>query len=287
MKQIVVLSGKGGTGKTTITASLSTLFDDKLLVDADVDASNLHILFDLEEKEKNPYSGGSKAEIDPDKCVNCGYCSTLCRFDAIQNNDGIFSVDPLRCEGCGCCATFCPQKAIELKAAQNGWFRHKENEKFKLIDGELFPGEETSGGLVAVVRQNGMKHSTENKTPLIIIDGAPGIGCPVTSSITYTDLALIVTEPSKSGLHDLKRIVQTVKNFKTKCLLVINKFDLNDTLTSEIEKYSSEENLEIIGKIPYDTTVMTATRLGKPIIDFDCPVASEIRNIKTRLSEYI
>lgn len=287
MIQIVVLSGKGGTGKTTITASLSYLFEEKVMVDADVDASNLHILFDLKESERTPYSGGQKAVIDKAKCTECGTCVNLCRFDAIHKFNGKVSIDPLRCEGCGVCRHFCPHGAVELISSQNGWLRISEGESFPLIDGELFPGEETSGGLVAVVRKKSLEKANDGKIPNIIIDGAPGIGCPVTSSITYTDLVILVTEPSLSGLQDLKRIVETVEIFKTRSLLIINKYDLNDSVVDELEKFANSKGIEIIGKIPYDSTVMKATRAGKSILSYDCPASREITTIHGKISEYL
>jgi len=279
MKQIVVVSGKGGTGKTTLAGSLASLSKNTVVLDADVDAANLHLLFELNIEKNDPYFGGHKAVIKPEKCNGCGVCKDLCRFEAIEMKNKKAVINSFRCEGCNACVVFCPTKAIHLEAPQNGWIRSGNSSLFPFADGNLFPGEETSGGLVAEVRKKGSFTASEKTADGIIIDGAPGIGCPAISSMTYTDFAVLVTEPSQSGLHDLKRIAQTADRLKVHYAVVINKADIEPETSKKVEGYCIENEIEILGKIPFDMQVMTATREGKPLSQYNGKAATAVKEI--------
>jgi len=268
MKQIAIVSGKGGTGKTTIASSFGVLNDNSLLADCDVDASNLYLLFQPTVEEEFEYYGGKKAIIDQDKCDQCGICKEVCRFEAIKVESGTYTVDPYACEGCNACVISCPQKAIKLEDSLAGRYFYSTTvkEKKALIYAKLEPGEETSGGLVAEVRKLSLRKASDIGEESIIIDGAPGIGCPATSSIAGVDYVVIVTEPTSSGLHDLKRIIETVKHFRREAGVIINKFDLNPEVSNEIKNYCVSENVDVLGEIPFDETVVNAVLEGKPII---------------------
>lgn len=282
-KQIAVVSGKGGTGKTTLSSSLIDLFDNVLGADCDVDASNLYLLFDPKIEKQYDYYGGKKAVINNEKCINCGLCQNLCKFDAIYNNDNKFIVDEFACEGCNRCVLKCPVGAIELLDNRAGEYYRSVKNNTTFIHAALEPGEETSGGLVAEVRKLANKVAEDNNNDFIVIDGAPGVGCPATSSITGVNYVVIVTEPSKSGIHDLERIVDTVKHFKRKFDIVINKYDINFENTEYIEKYCKENNIEVIGKIPFDKTIVNATNEGNPVTQYDCEATEEIKSIANKI----
>lgn len=268
MKQIAIVSGKGGTGKTTIASSFGVLSKSSLLADCDVDASNLYLLFQPRVEEKFEYYGGKKAIIDQNKCDRCGVCAKVCRFEAIKIENGIYNVDQYACEGCNACVVSCPQNALRLEDSLAGeYFYSKATlEEKPLVYAKLEPGEETSGGLVAEVRKLSLRKASDIGKELIIIDGAPGIGCPATSSIAGVNYVVLVTEPTSSGLHDLKRIVETVKHFRREAGVVINKFDLNLEISNEIKNYCISENIDVLGEIPFDETVVKAVLETKPVV---------------------
>ncbi len=281
MKQLAILSGKGGTGKTTISSAFIRLAKNKGFADCDVDAPNLMLIMnDKNQCETNDFYGLGKAVINKDLCIKCRECERLCRFDAIH--DG--TVNQYECEGCGVCQRFCkaidvygkPAIALEDNISGNTYISETCNGIFSYA--ELKIGNGASGKLVTEVRKN-LFNNIKNEE-LIIIDGSPGIGCPVIASITGVDMVLVVTEPSVSGIHDLERIIQTSKKFGTKCIVCINKYDLNNVLTERIEDFCVEKEIILVGKIPYDENVSNAINMGKSIIDFNgSPASKEIKQI--------
>ncbi|OSS42662.1 MinD superfamily P-loop ATPase containing an inserted ferredoxin domain [Desulfurella amilsii] len=279
VKQLAIVSGKGGTGKTTLSASFAYLAENTLMVDCDVDAPNLHIILKPKIIRTIEYFGSKKAFIDYDKCVNCGICKSVCRFEAIDFVNNAYVIRDYACEGCNACTIACPEGAISLKSVLNGKYFESICETGSMAHALLNPGEETSGGLISEVRKLSLEIAYAKKLQLIIIDGAPGIGCPATSSIVGAKYVIVVSEPTKSGFHDLERIVKTIKHFKIPHGIVINKFDINQTQTNAIFEYAKGENLEVIGAIPYDKTVEEATRKARPVIDYDCQAALAIKNI--------
>lgn len=286
-KQIAIVSGKGGTGKTTLSSSLIDLFGNVLGADCDVDASNLYLLFDPKVEKQYDYYGGKKAIIDNDKCTKCGICESLCTFKAIYNNEGKYFIDEFACEGCNRCVMRCPVGAIELLDNRAGEYYRSSKNGTTFIHANLEPGEETSGGLVAEVRKMANKVAEEENIDYIIIDGAPGVGCPATSSITGVNYVVIVTEPSKSGIHDLERIVDTVKHFKREFDVVINKYDINLENSEYIENYCKNKGISVLGKIPFDKTIVKATNEGKPVTQYDCKATEEIKSIANKIRNKI
>ena len=266
MRELIVISGKGGTGKTSIIAGFASLAEKKVLCDADVDAADLHILVKPDVLMAEDFVSGHTADIDRDKCTECGLCIDLCHFDAI--NDG-FYVNPLDCEGCGVCVYFCPEKAIEFPVNTCGqWFR--SNTRFgPMVHARLGIAEENSGKLVTLVRQEARKLAEQKKLDLILTDGPPGVGCPVIASIGGASAVLVVTEPTLSGMHDMERVVNLAAHFKVKAMVCINKYDLNLDLTREIENYAQKENLPCLGRIGFDPNFTNAMVLGKTIVEYN------------------
>lgn len=256
MKQLAILSGKGGTGKTTVATALSTIIKNKIMADCDVEASNLNIVLQGDIIEKKDFYGKEVAVINKDKCVQCGLCEELCRFNAISN----FKVNPYYCEGCGLCMYKCPKKAIKMEEEKTGnviYAKTKSGEK--VVYAELFPGTDGSGKLVTEVRKKAKEISDDNDEYLII-DGTPGIGCPVLASATGVDVILVVTEPTLSGFADMKRVLLAVENFKVISTVCINKWDLNEEVSSQIEEYCRENNIPVVGKINFDETIIKALK---------------------------
>jgi len=282
MKQIAIVSGKGGTGKTTIASSFGILKENSLLADCDVDASNLYLMFQPKSEEEFKYYGGKKAIIDQSKCDQCGICEKVCRFEAIRAESNTYSIDQYACEGCNACVISCPQEAIRLEDSLAGRYFYSTTtlERKPLVYARLEPGEETSGGLVAEVRKHSLRKAGDLGKELIIIDGAPGIGCPTTSSIAGVDYVVIVTEPTSSGLHDLKRIIETVKHFRREAGVIVNKFDLNPKVSNEIKNYCISEGVDILGEIPFDEIVVKAVLETKPVVYYsDSKAGAAIKNI--------
>lgn len=264
--ELVVLSGKGGTGKTTIATALSELANDVLRVDCDVDAPNFYLFYKGEDLEKHDFIGSKVATIDETKCITCGRCKNVCRFDAVEYKDNKYRIGNFSCEGCGACILVCPNEAITLNDEKTADIYLTKLKSGLLSRAEMEIGADGSGKLITELRELGKRNNKENK--LTIVDGSPGIGCPVISSITGSNVALIVTEPTKSGLEDLIRVVSLCKHFRVKTLLCINKFDINIEMTNAIEKYAIENEIDIVGKIPFDETVMQSINELKPITHY-------------------
>ena len=252
MKQIAIISGKGGTGKTAIAASFAVLATDKIIADCDVDASNLYLLLNPAIKEKSEFKGSKTAVIDDKRCTECGICEENCRFDAICE----CVIDPILCEGCGVCVISCPEDAICLEETVSGYTYISDTKYGPMSHAELKIAEEATGKLITAVRNNSIELTRHHN--LILIDGPPGIGCPVIASLSGVDMALIVTEPSQSGVHDLKRILGVVAHFGVKPVVCINKYDINEEVTEEIEEFCRENGVEIAGKVPFDVSITKA-----------------------------
>ena len=269
MKQILIISGKGGTGKTVVTASFASLAENKVLVDCDVDAANLHLILNPESQEVHDFKSGKTAFIDKNQCCSCGLCESLCRFEAISKNvsDDKYFVDPVSCEGCGFCALACPSGAIEMKENLSGqWFVSKT--RFGLfVHAKLGVAEENSGKLVATVKQKAKELAKEHNVDWIIVDGSPGIGCPVIASLSDVDCAVVVCEPTVSGIHDAKRVIEVANHFKVPSKIVINKFDLNIDMTKNIEMFAKESDIEVVGRIPFDKRIVESVSQRKTVIE--------------------
>jgi len=261
--ELVVLSGKGGTGKTTIATALAELAQDVVRIDCDVDAPNFYMFYEGYDIEKSQFSGGKKAVIDKILCIKCGKCESVCRFDAIEN----FNINSFSCEGCGACTLVCPEKAIRLEEEKTADTFITQLDKGILSRAEMEIGSDGSGKLIMFLRKNGKKFSYDEK--FIISDGSPGIGCAVIASITGCDAVLIVTEPTISGLEDLKRVVTLCEHFGVLTMVCINKFDINENMSCKIEGFIKEKKLVLVGKIPFDDTIMKSINELKPIIYYE------------------
>lgn len=263
MRQLLILSGKGGTGKTTLASAFIHISGARAYADCDVDAPNLHLIKrDYTEEEHHDYFGMDKMAIDPERCISCGKCMAHCRFDAISNEKG-YKVSPLACEGCGVCALVCPVSAIHSEKVKAGDLSIFKGESF-FSTAKLKMGSGTSGLLVTEVKKQ--LKSCPFEADLVVIDGSPGIGCPVIASISGVDMVLIVAEPSVSGLSDLKRIVDTAKIFKPKLAVCVNKFDTNEALTEAIISYCKTEGVDYVGKVPFDPQVVKAVNNGVSMV---------------------
>jgi len=290
MKQLVILSGKGGTGKTSVAAALAHLASEEMpivLADADVDAANLELVLAPIKLEEHVFMGGQVAVIDPQLCQLCGRCFEVCRFDAILPGEDTYRVDALACEGCASCVYQCPEDAIHVEEQQAGlWFR-SDTRFGPLFHAHLFAAQENSGKLVTLVKQQGRLLALDEGRKLLIVDGPPGIGCPVISANAGADLALLVTEPTVSGVHDLERILGTVRHFRVPALVLINKADVNPERAAEIEAYCRAENIDLVGKLPYDTVVTEAMVRGQPVTAYqpDGPMAMALSAVWARVKE--
>jgi MinD superfamily P-loop ATPase len=289
VKQLVILSGKGGTGKTTVTAALAQLASRDLsivMADADVDAANLELVLDPTRQEVEDFTGGKVAAIDPAKCTACDICHQVCRFEAIIPGDKAYQVDALACEGCAACFYQCPEEAIHMQEEQDGqWFR-SDTRFGPLFHAHLFAGRENSGKLVTLVRQRARLLALDTGAALVLVDGPPGIGCPVIAASTGVDLALHVIEPTVSGVHDLERIMATTDHFGVPSLVAINKADLNPTRAEEIAAFCAERGVEVVGQIPYDNLVTEAMVQGQPVTAYsDGPVTEALSDIWHRVRE--
>jgi MinD superfamily P-loop ATPase len=266
MKEIVVISGKGGTGKTSIVAAFAALAKNKVLCDADVDAADLHLIMAPTVQEQHDFQSGHMAIIDQDKCTQCDLCRNLCRWNAISAD---YKVDPIECEGCGVCVYFCPEKAIEFPLSTCGEWFISDTRFGSMVHARLGIAEENSGKLVTLVRQEAKKLAEEKNLDLILTDGPPGIGCPVIASMGGASAVLIVTEPTVSGKHDMVRVAQLAAHFKIPGMVCVNKFDLNPEETHIIEDVAKEKDLTVLGRIPFDPIFTKAMVLGQTIFEYD------------------
>mgnify|MGYP001456775656 FL=1 len=273
-KELVILSGKGGTGKTSLVAAFAALAERKVLADCDVDAADLHLLLQPEVRRRGTFSGGAKAVVRAQDCIGCGACLARCRYDAVRREgggagDARFAVDPLSCEGCGVCVWSCPVKAIDFQPQTGGEWFVSDTRHGPMVHARLGVAQENSGKLVTVVRREAARLAAERHLDTVIIDGPPGIGCPVSASIGGTTLVLIVTEPTVSGLHDLERVAQLAAHFKVRAMLCVNKSDLNSEMTATIRRFAAEKHLDVAGEIPYDTTATRAQLSGQSVMEFE------------------
>jgi len=276
VKEVVVLSGKGGTGKTSIVGSFAAIAKNKVMADCDVDAADLHLLLSPSIKETNEFRSGQVAVIDNDKCIECGLCQELCRFNAIKD----YKVEPVSCEGCGFCSHICPVDAINMKECKAGDWFISDTKHGLLVHARLGIAQENSGKLVALVRQKAKELAEKNGLDYIISDGPPGIGCPVISSLSGTSLALIVTEPTLSGIHDMERVLAVCKHFGVPAMVCINKYDLNDKNTIAIHDYCRENGIDVAAMIPFDNAVTEAMVKGVSVVEHsDGRVAREIKSL--------
>jgi MinD superfamily P-loop ATPase len=285
MKEIVIVSGKGGTGKTTLTASFAYLAGNNVLADCDVDAADLHILARPEIIHEEDFHGGAKAQIIQEKCVQCGECSSACRYQAISDD---FIVNPLSCEGCGLCFHLCPTEAIVMDECINGKWFISNSRLGPMVHAALSPGEENSGKLVALVRNQAKVLARQQGKTLILVDGAPGVGCPVISSITGADHVIIVTEPTLSGLHDMDRALKLVQGFGITASVVINKADINPDVTKKIAEFSEKSGAGVLGLIPYDPLVLKSIVQRKCVMESERgPAAEAIAGVWDTLDEMV
>ncbi len=282
MKELVVISGKGGTGKTSIVASFAALAKNAVFADCDVDAADLHLVLEPKIKQTNDFSGGKRAAIVTEKCIGCGRCQDLCRFNAIHFNgqandmvDKTFTIDPISCEGCKVCVEFCPVDAIKFEESINGQWFISDTRFGTMVHAKLGIAGENSGKLVTLIRKEAKRIATEQKKDLIIVDGSPGIGCPVIASITGADLVLIVTEPTLSGKHDLGRVADLAAGFKIPTLVTINKFDVNPDMAERIEKDARSRDIKMVGKIRYDEAFTKAQILKSTVLEYTGGAVSE------------
>lgn len=266
MKELVILSGKGGTGKTSLTAAFAALADACLLCDADVDAADLHLLMQPVIRQQSDFTGGGVAVIDPQRCTDCGTCIDMCRWSAISSD---FVVDEITCEGCGVCVDFCPEQAIDFPVKTCGQWFISDTRFGPMVHARLGIAEENSGKLVSLVRREARQLAEARNIDLILTDGPPGVGCPVIASVGGATSALIVAEPTVSGIHDMGRAIDLCRHFKVPVLVCINKFDLNPENTITIETMSREAGLPVVGRIPFDPVFTRAMIQGKTLPEFD------------------
>ncbi|MEN8155692.1 MAG: P-loop NTPase [Bacteroidota bacterium] len=270
MKEITILSGKGGTGKTTITAAIASIASDAVFCDNDVDAADLHLILEPSIREENHYLGSWVASIDESQCNGCNICQDQCRFDAIHTNENGFpEINPLQCEGCRLCERLCPVDAISSERSDRNFWYVSDTRFGTLVHAHMGPGEDNSGKLVSEVRKKAKELAVEQNAKYVINDGPPGIGCSAISSVTGTDQVLMVIEPTVSGLHDASRLVELIDSFSIPMAALINKYDINLEMTTEIENFLEEKKIPLVGRIPFDQHMVESMVEGKSIVEFD------------------
>ena len=288
MKQITIISGKGGTGKTSIIAALASVAENAVIADCDVDAADLFLVLKPQILFENKYLGGKTAVIDYSKCTNCGICKDLCRFDAINTIENRITISEFSCDGCELCKRVCPEDAISMIQSDSSRWFISDSRFGPMVYARLGIAEDNSGKLVTVVREEAKKIAKDKNRDFVIIDGPPGIGCPVIASITGVDIAIIVTEPTQSGLHDLKRVVELVNNFNIKPLIILNKFDLNKEMSEVIEKYCKKNDIEIIAWIPFNRIFVDAMVNQQTIVEYNkfSELSNIIQSIWNKIQKY-
>ena len=276
MKELVIISGKGGTGKTSVTASFAALAQSPVLADCDVDAADLHLVLEPAIQTTESFVSGRAAEIREADCTQCGLCETLCRFNAIHEG----KVDEVGCEGCGVCVEFCPVKAIDFEEQTCGEWFVSSTRCGEMVHARMVPGAENSGKLVSLVRREARKIAEKKACDFLLVDGPPGIGCPVIASITGADAVLVVSEPTLSGEHDLKRVLQLAKHFRIPAMVCINKWDINPEMAAQIEARAQELGAKPVGRIPYDAAVTAAQIEAKALVEYsDGAAARAVRQV--------
>lgn len=294
VKELAVVSGKGGTGKTSVVASFATLASGKVLADCDVDAADLHLILNPEIIKREDFVGGKSASILTDMCIGCGKCAEVCRFGAVSfdgpANDVIaktYIIDPVACEGCGLCAHFCPAGAVDFSPRVNGEWYVSDTRHGPMVHARLGIAEENSGKLVTIVRKRAREIAEDRKSGMVIIDGSPGIGCPVIASVAGVSMALVVTEPTLSGLHDLERITDLTLHFGIPTAACVNKSDINPGMTQAIKDRCAEKGIGVLGEIRYDTDVTRAQIEEKSAVEFGGTASEDIRSLWEAVSERI
>jgi MinD superfamily P-loop ATPase len=297
-RQLVILSGKGGTGKTSLSAAFAHLSHnagpsaETVFVDADVDAANLSLVMVPDSTNLHEFMGGALAEIDANRCIGCGSCTSVCRYDAVAPDAGnttVYRIDPIACDGCAACVYACPQDAIRMVQQQEGHWFQSSTPYGPLFHADLFPGKENSGKLVTMVKQQARLLAEDVHAGLVVIDGPPGIGCPVISACAGTDLGLLVTEPSLAGLHDLKRVLATLQHFRVPAVICLNKADVYPEGAQQIREFAAEQGIEIMGEIPFDRHIPLAMMRSAPITEVfpTSPASVVIQQIWNRLLEIL
>ncbi|MBM9514308.1 ATP-binding protein [Desulfogranum marinum] len=278
MRELVILSGKGGTGKTSLTAAFASLAQNNVICDADVDAADLHLLAQPEVKATTDFMGGGIAEIVTDSCIECGTCREVCRFDAIDES---FTVNPISCEGCGVCVDMCPEGAINFPPQKCGEWFISDSRFGPMVHARLGIAEENSGKLVSLIRKEARELAEQKGHDLLITDGPPGIGCPVIASISGATALVIVVEPTVSGIHDMLRVAELAKHFQIPGMVLVNKFDLNQELTASIEQEAAKLNMKVLGRVPFDTIFVKSMVKGVNIFEYeeDSPTLQAVRGI--------
>lgn len=289
--EVVVISGKGGTGKTSITAALAHRLKRHVVCDLDVDAPNLHLLLSPEVEVETSFQSGHVAEIRPEDCTECGLCMGLCRFEAISYVSGTYCVDPIACEGCKVCVHFCPVQAIDFPIKTCGTWMRSQARFGPMVHAQLLPGEENSGRLVTLLREQAREVAAKNHLDLILCDGTPGIGCPVISSLSGTQLALVVTEPTPSGKHDLIRILDLCAHFSIPAAVIINRFDLSRANADQIEAECQGRSTRVIGRLPNEPEVIHGLHRGQLMTEIEAPAFREaldgcIEKVRERIDQY-
>ena len=282
MKEIVIISGKGGTGKTSIISAFASLAENKVLCDADVDAADLHLIMAPEIIERHDFDAGHTAKIDLDKCTECGLCRDLCRWNAISRD---YKVDEIECEGCGVCYYFCPEKAITFPINTSGEWFISHTRFGPMAHARLGIAEENSGKLVTLIRKEGRELAEKNELDYLLTDGPPGVGCPVIASMGGASAVLIVAEPSVSGKHDMERVSELAAFFKVPAMLCVNKFDINPEMGKAIEAFAHEKNVKSVGRVPFDPDFTRAMVAGKTIVEFN-ESGEACRAVKSHLEKF-
>ena len=283
MKELIILSGKGGTGKTSITSAFASLAGNMVLCDADVDAADLHLIMNPEKISKNEFVGGNEASINPDKCIQCGQCEQLCRFDAVVVDPETqeYSIDPVACEGCGVCVALCPENAIDFPQCVCGEWYISETRFGPMVHARLGIAQENSGKLVSLVRQEAKKIAEEKGIPLVLTDGPPGVGCPVIACMGQASAVLIIAEPTVSGTHDMQRVIELADHFKLPAMVCINKYDINPDQSDKLQAIAESLDVPVVGKIPFDPVFTKAMIKAETVLEYDpdAAISQEIRNV--------
>ncbi len=288
MREVVIISGKGGTGKTSLTAAFAHLAQNKVICDLDVDAPDLHLLLAPRVLEEHAFISGHIAIIDQDRCTGCGTCLEMCRFGAVIDQQATCSINPLECEGCKVCVTFCPEQAIAFPDRHCGTWYKSQTRFGPMVHAQLFPGQENSGRLVSLLKKEARLEAEKIGADLVLCDGSPGIGCPVISSLSQAHLAVIVTEPTPSGVHDLQRVAQLCEHFRIQVAVIINKYDLNLGHSQKITQLCQDRGYTLVGQLPHDPVVTEAMIQGKAVTEVETTnFADQVRTIWEAITKLI